>query len=151
MHTVAEIALNRYTDSAMRVWMKMKAYLPARVAVPYRKIEDTAAAMAAEEMKIPDWKLPGVFPEDHRAFVTHNFWLNTVNFAFTHFGGKHNKYQLPRSPMFVGAFACAAALTRGFKHCEQLLAAPGGAGGGGGGRARRGGGGRAALPPATTL
>ena len=105
--------LNPYTDSVMRVWMK--EYVPAHVAVLYGKIEETAAAMAVAEMKIPDWKLPGVFPEDNRAFVIHNFWLNTVNFAFSHFGGKYNKYQLPGSPMFVGAFACAAAFMRGFK------------------------------------
>lgn len=113
MNAVAEIMANRYTDSVMRVWMK--EYVPAYVVVPYGKVEETAAAMAATEMKVPDWKLPGVFPENNRAFVIHNFWLNTVNFAFTHFGGKYNKYRLSGSPMFVGAFACAAAFMRGFK------------------------------------
>lgn len=105
--------LNPYTDSVMRVWMK--EYVPAHVVVLYGKIEETAAAMAVEEMKVPDWKLPGGFPEDNRAFVIHNFWLNTVNFAFSHFGGKYNKYRLPGGPLFVGAFACAAAFMRGFK------------------------------------
>ncbi|MBI2036906.1 MAG: hypothetical protein HYT14_00920 [Candidatus Liptonbacteria bacterium] len=111
MKIEAATRLNPYTDSVMRVWMK--EYVPAHVVVLYGKIEETAAAMAATEMKVPDWKLPGVFPEDNRAFVIHNFWLNTVNFAFSHFGGKYNKYQLPGSPMFVGAFACAAAFLRG--------------------------------------
>lgn len=117
MYPVAEIASNRYTNSVMDVWKK--GYEPRHAFVNESVLALVARAIAEEELKVPDWKIPGVYPEDHRAFVTHNFWLNTVNFAFTLFGGKYAKYQLPGNPMFVGAFACAAALMRGFK--RQVL------------------------------
>lgn len=85
------------------------------------KLFADAASRALENYELPAWDTNGVHPISNQAFVRHNFWWNTVNFAFSLFDGTNEdgtlrKFIVRRSDgvEMSGAFAMASCFYRAF-------------------------------------
>lgn len=108
------------------------------VSVNEAKLRECAMRSAREELMLPRWDVAGVHPRNNRAFLTHIFWHNVVNFAFTHFGGTRRDGQRHRfetrtcfGERVAGSFAMGVCFYRAFgeqmiyakdmlRHCETL-------------------------------
>lgn len=128
--------MNRYTMETIESW---KAMPHEFVSVDEEKLRACAMRAAREELMLPRWDAAGVHPRNNRAFLTHIFWHNAVNFAFTHFGGKRRdgglhcfETQTCFGERVVGSFAMGACFYRAFgeqliyakdmlRHCETLV------------------------------
>lgn len=63
------------------------------------------------ELKVPDWKRPGVYPETDHAFANHSFWHSVVNFCYLDPENPKQKFQIGQ---FTGADAMCHCFTRMF-------------------------------------
>lgn len=82
------------------------------VSIKGEKIRDLAFQLILQGLKAPDWRIPKVHPESNEAFISQLFYLCAVDFAFTSFDGKHEKYNF--NGEIKGSSGCAACFVRHF-------------------------------------
>lgn len=106
------------TAETIRSWQKMPH---DHVFVDEDKLMRDAVESASIGIALPRWDVPGVHPKNNQAFVYHNFWWNTVNFAFSLFDGLNpdgsmKKFQTKTvtGADMPGAFAMKACFYRAF-------------------------------------
>lgn len=63
------------------------------------------------ELKVPDWRRPGVYPEADHVFANHSFWHSVVNFCYLDPANPKQKFQVGQ---FSGAEAMCHCFTRKF-------------------------------------
>ncbi|MEK7192265.1 MAG: queuosine salvage family protein [Patescibacteria group bacterium] len=59
----------------------------ASIRVNDEALRKTAADLANQELKTPNWRIPDVMPFNDHAFVSQSFYLAAIDFCFTHMDG----------------------------------------------------------------
>ncbi|MEK7590215.1 MAG: queuosine salvage family protein [Patescibacteria group bacterium] len=101
--------MNKYTKQVCEFWVKNNS---RHVTVDKTRISLLRKKLRDAKPKVPDWQMPDILPQNPAAFISHNFFINTVNFAFTHFEPPYDKYALNKD--IVGALASSACFYRRF-------------------------------------
>ena len=101
--------MNKYTKQVCEFWTKHNSQY---VTVNETKIPSLIKKLSDAKPRIPDWQMPGILPQSPNAFVSHTFFINAVNFAFTHFKLPHDKFALSKD--IRGALASSACFYRRF-------------------------------------
>lgn len=60
------------------------------------RLENAAREFSWQEPKTPDWRIPGLFPQSNRAFVSQLLYLSGINAAGTHFENPWPKYKIEK-------------------------------------------------------
>lgn len=101
--------MNKYTEDVCDFWKK---HNPQYVTVNQKQLAMLVKKLTNEKLVIPDWQMPRILPQNPAAFISHNFFINAVNFAFTHFEPPYNKYALDGN--IIGSLASSACFYRRF-------------------------------------
>lgn len=101
--------MNKYTGQVCKFWKKHNAQY---VTVDETQISSLVKKFRNAKPQVPDWQMPDILPKNPAAFISHNFFINAVNFAFTRFEPPYNKYALNES--IIGALASSACFYRRF-------------------------------------
>ena len=96
--------MNKYTEQVCKFWKK---YNSQHVTVDETNLLSLAKELQHIQPQIPDWQMPNILPQNPAAFISHNFFINAVNFAFTHFEPPYEKYRLESGHSGSEAFAAA--------------------------------------------
>jgi len=92
---------------------------PKLVFLNQKKLEEISSKIAAQELKIPNWRAPVCYPHDDKNFIQFLGIVNSINFAFRDFGTKRKfkiyDWRIKTRP-WTGAFAMIGCLLRA---CEQ--------------------------------
>lgn len=101
--------MNKYTKQVCEFWTKNSSQ---HVTVDKTKISLLRKKMRNAKLQVPNWQMPGILPQNPTAFISHIFFINAVNFAFTHFEPPYDKYAFNKN--ILGAPASSACFCRQF-------------------------------------